>query len=316
MRLAPGRLRSNPAANTFRSYLLSVPERVIRSATALSAGILREVGNAALPASVRRTRTYQTMVESTLRFLIEQVGEVKDTYPADTELAQDFLLRRSVGNGIEMLGIAAFQASPVWVMAALADLSGAGRHLIREIAGALQTEGLLDREASFDTVDQMLDGLERTSGRLSDAVNTPPLDVAALRAEWAELKREAAGIHAPPAEAIRGAWQDLQREAAAQDQSIFRLSSVMAVSAVSNLPENALWLSRCARTAATQTGSVFAVGLLSHYRETLSQIRQTGYLAYWRREFSPYLRAAAAQFSPSKGSFTQNFLSKRRRTRI
>ena len=316
MRLAPGRHRSNPATNTFRSYLLSVPERVIRSATALSAGILREVGNVALPGFVRRTRTYQTMVESTLRFLIEQVGEVKNAYPADTELAQDFLLRRTVGNGIEILGIAAFRASPVWVMAALADLSGAGRHLIGEIAGALQAEGLLDREASFETVDQMLDGLERTSGRLSEAVNTPPLDVPALRAEWAELKRESARIHVPPAEAIRGAWQDLQREAASQNQSIFRLSSIMAVSAVSNLPENARWLSRCAKTAATRTGTVFASSLLSHYRDTLTQIHQTGYLIYWRREFGPYLRAAAAQFSPGKTSFTQNFLSKRRGSRI
>src|SRR6185312_8729096 len=46
----------------------------------------------------------------------------------------------------------------------------------------------------FDTVDQLLDGLERTAGRLTETVNTPPLDVASLRAEWAELRREVSSV--------------------------------------------------------------------------------------------------------------------------
>jgi hypothetical protein len=54
-----------------------LPERLLRSASALAGGLLREVGEAALPAAVRRTRLYQTMVEAVLRFLIEQVGEVE-----------------------------------------------------------------------------------------------------------------------------------------------------------------------------------------------------------------------------------------------
>jgi hypothetical protein len=55
-------------------YLLSLPERALRSASALAAGLVREIGNVTLPKAVRRTRLYQTMVETTLRFLIEQVG--------------------------------------------------------------------------------------------------------------------------------------------------------------------------------------------------------------------------------------------------
>ncbi|MEI4920658.1 hypothetical protein Q8G81_34430, partial [Klebsiella pneumoniae] len=85
-------------------------------------------------------------------------------------------------------GILTFRASPVWVLAALADVSGAGRFLIREIATSLQEEGLLDRAARFTTVDEMLDGLEASAGRLAATVNTPPLDVATLRQEWSALR--------------------------------------------------------------------------------------------------------------------------------
>jgi hypothetical protein len=52
---------------TQNQYLLSLPERVLRSASALAAG-LREIGNVTLPKAVRRTRLYQTMIETTLRF--------------------------------------------------------------------------------------------------------------------------------------------------------------------------------------------------------------------------------------------------------
>jgi hypothetical protein len=76
------------------------------------------------------------------------------------------------------------------------------------------------------------------------------------------------------------------------------------------VPENLLWLSRCARTATRRTGQVFAEGLLDHYRTTLQEIRETGYLNYWTREFRPYLRAAAQQFSTSHASLTERLLQR------
>src|SRR6185436_10715598 len=105
-------------------------------------------------------------------------------YRIDERLPDDFLARRAAGNVVEILGIVAFRASPVWVLAALADVCGMGRQLIPEIADALKAQGLLEKDTQFTNVDQMLDGLERTSARLASTINTPPLDVAALREEW------------------------------------------------------------------------------------------------------------------------------------
>jgi hypothetical protein len=308
MRATPESPGSNRRTTRVRKYLLSLPERVLRSAAALSGGLVREVGDVTLPAAFRRTRLYQSLVESTLRFLIEQVGQVENAYPAEGKLSEDFLLRRTAGNGIEVIGILAFRASPVWVLAALADLSGAGRHLVKEIAGTLQAEGLLDPGASFETVDQMLDGLERTAGRVAEAINTPPLDVAGLRREWADVKREAARLTLPGSDSVRSAWQDLRKEAEAQNRSVFQMSSLVALSTVSTLPENVRWLSRCAASAARRTGEVCAAGLMDHYRTAIAEIRRTGYLAYWGSQFRPYLRAALDHFSPDKQSTTERYI--------
>ena len=91
-------------------YILSLPERAIRSLGALSGGLLRELGNVALPAAVRRTTLYRTMVEVALRFLIEEVGQVEGVYPTEANLAENFILKRTASHGIELLGILAFHA--------------------------------------------------------------------------------------------------------------------------------------------------------------------------------------------------------------
>jgi hypothetical protein len=220
-------------------------------------------------------------------------------------LAKDFLVRKAAGNAIELMGILAFRASPVWVMAALADLTGAGRQLILEISESLKQEGLLEREAGFETVDQILDGLEQSAGRVADTMNTPPMDVQTLRQEWAALRQEVGKIpprNLPSPELLRRNWEALKQEAAAQGRSVFQLSSILALSAVSRLPENVRWLSRCAGLAARRTGQVLSGSLLDHYAQTLKDIRETGLLTYWAQEFRPYLIAAARQFSPQRGA--------------
>jgi hypothetical protein len=110
---------------------------------------------------------------------------------------------------------------------------------------------------------------------------------------------------------VRGEWEELKSDAAEQRRSVFEMSSLVALATVRAMPENLMWLSRCARTATIRTGSLCAEALLEHYRTTLAEIREAGYLAYWTREFRPYLRAAAQQFSVSHRTLTERFLQRR-----
>ena len=298
---------------TVKAYLLSVPERVLRATIGLGAGMAREVGEVALPEGVRRSQLYQNLVDTTLRFLIEQVGGVEGLATAQGSVPDDFLARRTAGNVVEALGIVAFRASPVWVLAALADVCGMGRHLIPQISDALKEQGLLENDAEFTTVDEMLDGLERTSSRLAATINTPPLDVAALRHEWQEIREAAQRLQPsafPSRETITAVWSQLKAESVRQNRSVFETSSTMALSAARSIPGGVRWLSASALVGATRTGQVFASALLDHYKQTLSEIRDTGYVTYAGRQLRPYLSAAAGQFSPNRRSLTERLLQK------
>lgn len=296
-----------------RAYILSLPERVIRSALGLGAGLLREIGEVAVPRTVRRGQLYRSLVDTTLRYLIEQVGGARGVYPAEVPQTRDFLARRGVGHAIELLGIAAFRVSPVWVFAALADLSGLGRRLIPEIADALKQEGLLENEARFESVDQLLDGLEKTTSRLAQTINVPPLDVARLRAEWTEIRSQARAlkpVDLAPLGDIGSRWGELKNEAARQGRSIFATSSVLAISAARTLPDRARWFSRSTRVGAARTGKLFYATILEDYRHTLGELREAGYVSYARRQLSPYLRACVGQFSRRQQSLTERLAAR------
>jgi hypothetical protein len=197
----------------------------------------------------------------------------------------------------------------------LADASSTGRYLIREIAAALKDEGLLDRNADFLSVDQMLDGLEASAGRLASAINTPPLDVNGLRAEWKSLQADLARIppqKRPSIETLQNVWDLMKREARAQNRTPFEVSSLMAMAAMADLPGRARWLSASARTAVGKTGSVVAGMLIDHYHTTLEQIREVGYIRYAVRQFRPYLFAAVSQFSPARQTLTERVIARRK----
>ena len=279
----------------------------------MAGGLLREVGDVAIPKTIRRSQLYRNLVEATLRFLIEQVGQVKEVYPDGENLSEDFLVRKAAGNGIELIGILAFRASPVWVLAALADASGAGRFLVREITASLKTDGLLDPGAEFETVDEMLVGLEASAGRLAGTVNMPPLDVKSLRQEWNALRSDLAKIpprQLPGKQALSDLWKEIEQEAARQNRSVFQICSLMAISAMKSVPEKARWLSASARSAARKTGTAVAAILLEDYRASLQQIRETGYIRYAVDQFRPYLSAAVSQFSPRRESLTEWLISR------
>jgi hypothetical protein len=294
-------------------YAVSLPERLVRSASALAAGAVHEVAAVALPSGFRRGRLYRNLVDVTLKFLIENVGGVPAAAPSEEKLGEDFLVRRAAGNGIELMGIVAFRASPVWVLAALADVAGFGRQLIPEIAESLKKEGLLVADGSFATMEQLLGGLERSSAQLAEAVNAPPLDVAGLRKEWQKFVGEARQLPAPQlpsAATVTQLWQELRATAERERRSVFEVSSLLAVSAVSQLPERARVLSKSAAIVLRHGGAAVSNSLLEHYRQALFAMREIGFLSYGVRQLKPYTHAAIDAFHPARATLTERWLDR------
>src|SRR5213075_1126586 len=135
---------------------------------------------------------------------------------------------------------------------------------------------------------------------------------------WKALRGDLSRIppkQLPRMSSLRSLWTGIRQEARKQHRSVFQVSSLMAMSAITNVPQKARWLSASARSAARKTGATVANVLLEDYRTTLKRIRETGYVRYAAHQFRPYLFAAFSQFSSRHTSLTEKLLTRRTRRR-
>jgi len=293
-------------------YALSLPERTVRSLSALSGGLLREASELALPARIREAALYRATAGVGLRFLIEQVGDVYGIYPPRDPIARKFVYRYAAGTSIELMSIATLFLSPVWVLAALGDVTRVGKTLFSRIGDALKAEGLLEPGAKFETMEQLLDGLERTSTHLALTMNMPPLDVPGLRREWEQFRANLATFppaRLPAAADVERSWNNLQNASRDLNRSVFSVSAAMGVSAITSVPSSLQWLSRSVVVATRTAGMVVGGAFLDHYATAAKELKKKGFAAYCSKNSRPYLLAAIRNFLPEKQSWIERQLA-------
>jgi hypothetical protein len=107
-----------------------------------------------------------------------------------------------------------------------------------------------------------------------------PLDVAGLRKEWDGIRETARALQPaslPPRETIGRPLAG--PEIRVREAEPFRFRNLVDDGGLGGavVPDGLQWLSASTKVGAKRTGQVFAATLLDHYRETLREIKQTGY---------------------------------------
>ena len=286
-------------------YALSLPERMLRTISAVGGGFLRELSLLALPNKIRDAAIYRATAGVGLRFFIEQLGGVQGIYPPHDPIARKFVYRYAAGTTIELFSLASFFVSPVWIRAALGDVTRAGKEFYVQIGEALKSEGLIGPNEDMESFPQMLDGLSRTSSHLAMTVNMPPLDAESLRREWMQFREHLsqfpkAGM--PSAAEVEQAWTNLQATADELKTPVSKLSWAMGMAAFG---EHLRWWTRSAGVAARAAGTVAGTPFIEHYESASKEILKEGLEKYVAKHTAPYLAAAVRHFHPRNPSWTE-----------
>ena len=275
------------------SFLVSLPERVVRALIAVVGGAVHETAEVTLPRFARRSRLYEATAKNLLRIAIELIGAVDREPPPGEPEADELLKRKAAGNVVELgldrrLRILAALAARgrVGPLARLACLPGLAR------VGAEARRRAL-RETQLGTVDDVLSALEGTSGTTARLVDLPPLELAELRASLAELRRSAAELPSP--QELAALYAGLRWTAARERRPLLEVSSGMGLAFVLS-----------ARTLGREH-------LVTPYREDWKPLRGEGFAAYYRRISTPYRDAVAGHFDPDRETWTERGLGRLRR---
>lgn len=276
---------------TRRGYLASLPERSARALTAIGGGAVYELSTHLLPAGVRGSRLYQSTIGRLLRILVEGVGGVHGAFPAEAITVQELFKRKTAGNAIELASFLAVGWSPIWILAAVSDLTGGTRTYLQALVAELKTSGVLADDAEISSFDELLTTLEGASGTLADNIDLLPTSAKELRSAWEALRQH----ELPEPARLAALFGELQQAASREGRSLLEISALVAVGAA---------------RAGIQLGNTHIFGF---YRDTLQLINAEGLPAYLRRLSARYLVGAAEQFDHRRDSYTQRILRRFRK---
>jgi hypothetical protein len=273
-------------------FAASLPERAVRSAAALVGGTVREAAQLVLPRLVRRSRFYEVTAKNLLRILVEGVGAVEGASTADPKAVptSEVAVRKGAGNVAELGSILAFGFSPLWLLAATADITRGSRVYLRELVEELKAAGVIAAGADVGSVDELLAVLEGTSGRTARLIDLPPLEVEELRTSLQELRAGASDLPSP--DELARVYESLRLEAARENRPLLEVSSGIGL---------AFLLS---------ARNVSRTHLVAPYREDWQPLRAEGFAAYARRVGRPYAQAVTGHFDPTRETYTEWYLTR------
>ena len=278
------------------TFLVSLPERAVRVIAATLGGVLHETFELTLPRVVRGSRLYEATAKNLLRVTIELVGGVEARVEVQNEFEPDpgrLAMRKGAGNVVELGSIAAFGFSPLWILAAVADVSHGSRVYLDAFVAELVRAGALPEGSSPGSVDDLLGALEGVSGTTARLVDIPPLELRALRESLDDIRRDTASLPSP--DELAGVYDGLRQAARREGTSLLEVSVGVGLAFFNS-----------ARHVGRQH-------VLDPYREDLAPVRDEGLGAYARRVSRPYAEAVKRHFDTGEPSLTERGLDRLRR---
>lgn len=305
--------REDPGAARVRSYLLyglSLPERALRSTTAVVGGAVGGSMKLLLPQAFRSSRSYSIFVQKMLDFMVADVGGVElpvEEQEEDQEV-ESFVARKTVGSFVEMAGWATLHFSPVIVLAIFSDLAYGSKTYLNELSEELKKKGVIDQETTIDQVSDLLEAVSKTSGVTAEAFDMPPISVDGLKKTVSQTRQaiaETSPAKLIPQSELKRLWTEMKETAEQEQVNLLSVSSTMTLYALNKVGT----VGKGALSSVTVAGNMFDRHILDYYRSGLGEIRQRGIYTTLNENSRPYMVAVWKNFSTRQETITEGLIS-------
>ena len=166
----------------FLMFGLSLPERTIRSTSAVVSGAVNESAELLLPQAFRSSKSYDILVKQMLNFLAHDVGGVRrdEASLAEGANVEGYVARQTVGGFMDLAARPLLHVSPMTVLALVSDIAYGSQTYLKELTAELKQQGVIAENSTIDHASDLLAALNATSAKAADAMLAPPLSIAGL----------------------------------------------------------------------------------------------------------------------------------------
>jgi hypothetical protein len=298
---------NNSSLTDLLIYGLSLPERTIRSASAIVSGVVHESAAHLIPVAFRTSRSYQVFIQQSLDLLRHDVGGVTKQNVAATAQETE-LAKRAVGGLLDFAGVATLHMSPLAILAIFQDVAYGSNQMLQKLADELRREGIIDDQSSIHHISDLIQSLERASATAADALEKPPLNIDGFRAAVTQISERVQDIDPAqllPKQELSRMWEDMEQEAKTSNASLWDISTAMTLFAMNRLALT----SKGALSTMIVAGNLLDEHILQHYQSSLTAIRRDGLYATLSTASDPYLDALWHNFDRQRETWTGDLLT-------
>jgi len=290
-------------------YTVSLPERTVRTTIGMAAGVAKEAANALVPQAFHDSKSYGLLVHNALRFLTEDIGGVEGESKRDNS-AEEYLARKTVGNFVDLAGLATLHVSPMWFMAIVSDVAYGSKAYVLELAKELEAQGLIDDTSTIHHIDDVLEAVQDASGETASLFDTPPLSVDQLK-DSVEKTRRAIGSadysRVLPQSELTQYWDEMRAISEKENVSLLGVSGALTMHTLGKVST----VSHGAITSVQVVGGLFSRHVVGHYVESLKALSERGIYETLNDVSEPYVNAVWSNFARDKSTWTEEIVSGR-----
>jgi hypothetical protein len=300
----------SPGTRKGFGYLLSLPERGIRSLAAVAGGATLLLTETLLPEPVLDSTLFRVTIGDLQQFLIERVAGMEGTALRGMprrQLEGDYFPRKMAGSVIETAGLFWYRFSPIWVFAIAGDAAAGSQVFLQRLVAQLKANNVLPEEAEPTSLAELLSAVETASRSSADAVNLPPLSEAELRQTAVTLRDNYGRLFANTKDLLprfESLWNRMETVAEEQDASTAKVGGVMSL-------DLAGWGQKGAGSVAAfgqTSGELLDEYILESYAKTLDGIAAEGLPRYMSSRIMPFLETAVRHLQPAQSTWTESNL--------
>ncbi len=292
-------------------YMVSLPERTVRSLAAMAGGTTSLLTETLFPEVLRGTTLYRIFIGDTQRFMIEKVAQIQKAQADDAQPPADpqYVQKKIVGSALETAGLFAMHFSPLWVFAIAGDAAAGSNAFLKRLSEQLKANGVIGPDVEIAGLPDLLTAIQDASQSSVTAIDTPPLSreeigrlADNLTATYGQMFARATNL-LPRLETI---WAQMELVANREHISLETLGGILTI-------DVAGWARKTVGTAFAlgQTGTdLVGEQILDSYGRTLAAISREGVAAYLNDRMKPFLAAARDHFDPTRKSWTESLVDR------
>lgn len=288
-------------------FLLSIPERTIRSLAAVSGGTALLLTETLLPRTLQESTLYRVTLGDLQQFLIEQVAQMDRQTLANVktrDLEKRFMSRRVAGSVVDAAGLLWISMSPLWVFAIASDAAAGSKVFLHRLVAQLKQNGVLAEDTEVDNLTALLDALHAASDTSAQTMNMPPLSAADVKQTAEELRQSYGRLFANTTNLLprlESLWSQMEDVAEQEQTSTAKVGGVMTLDLLT-------WGKKGVNTVTAvgqAGGELIGEHILNSYSQTLGQISQEGLPHYFRRMMAPFAETAVNHFDANRTTWTE-----------